>query len=685
MKMKRTILTLIAAVLALMPASAQYPVSQKWADSKYSMFIHFGLYSELGGVWQGKEIRRGYSEQIQSHAGIRSDEYEEVADVFDPRYFDADAIVSLAREAGMRSIVITSKHHDGFCMFRTETTDFNSYDLTPSHRDFIEELSSACHRAGMGFGLYFSLIDWHYPGGNSITTHNANFIAPGHHDLNMRQVTELVTKYGEISELWFDMGSLSPEQSKDLYELVHKYQPQCMVSGRLGNGYYDFAVMGDNYYPESSLQTPWQTCASMFNATWGYRSWQERGNPHDKAQEKLRSLIHVVSGGGNYLLNIGPMGDGSVVPWEAAVLREMGSWLEKNANAIYATEPSPFRTPFTWGCITRRANIMYLILSGKQPDGNEIVLPMKDYKIMSVEGPASAKIRKGMLNVKLYAGAYQDDIRVVRIVFDKTVLPDETKIVNEKVPVNSYHCQDYYTNFRSIPSYTWNTYSKKKLAGVCFTYTETDVDKDVEVCVDGHYYNYRLHKQGGKSVRLGPVTEGQKYVCRTSKMTFDDAQYRQFTTAKSPGGEMLSPWSQVSVNHQIVEAKPFQTVFVMENVRSSCDQEVIMEVGAGNGVELYVNGVSVMKHLNPYRCTHRVEKVRVRLHEGDNQVVLRAYNRFERNIEWTLKVSDDQQIYRSPLYLPEFGQSHSHTISVRQAGTDSFHKDCELYNLQMIF
>ena len=155
----------------------------RWYGDKFSMFIHFGLYSHLGGVWDGKQVTEGYSEQIQSFAGIFGDWYAMTADVFDPKAFDAHEIVKLAQHAGMRTVVFTSKHHDGFCMFDTATTDYNSVDCTSSSRDYVRELSEACAEAGMKFGLYFSLIDWNYPHAYPISSHNADFVTSQHHEL----------------------------------------------------------------------------------------------------------------------------------------------------------------------------------------------------------------------------------------------------------------------------------------------------------------------------------------------------------------------------------------------------------------------------------------------------------------------------------------------------------------------
>lgn len=153
---------LLLMCMTLIPASGKES-QERWHHNKYSMFIHFGLYSELGGVWEGKPVTRGYSEQIQSFAGIFSDWYGDTALRFNPTLFHADSIVALAKKAGMRSIIFTTKHHDGFCMFKTATTDYNSYDATPGKRDFVKELAEACKRGGINFGMYFSLIDWHFP------------------------------------------------------------------------------------------------------------------------------------------------------------------------------------------------------------------------------------------------------------------------------------------------------------------------------------------------------------------------------------------------------------------------------------------------------------------------------------------------------------------------------------------
>ncbi|MEG1288794.1 MAG: alpha-L-fucosidase [Bacteroidales bacterium] len=309
--------------------------NKEWLQQRFSMFIHWGLYSQLGGVWDGKPVEWGYSEQIQSFAGIFSDYYAATAEKFTAEKWNADSIVALAKAAQMKSIVITAKHHDGFSMYATKFSDYNVVDATPFGRDPLMELSKACAKAGLRFGVYFSLIDWHFPQAYPISSSNADPITPEHHKHNINQVRELLTNYGPISEIWFDMGSLTREQSRELYTLVTTLQPQCMVSGRLGNDFGDFAVMADNACPNYPIEIPWQTAGSVFKETWSYRSWQKRDNLKDKIAEKIATLKNVIGHGGNYLLNIGPRGDGSVVEFERDLLLAMGKWLTDSSNVIY--------------------------------------------------------------------------------------------------------------------------------------------------------------------------------------------------------------------------------------------------------------------------------------------------------------------------------------------------------------
>ena len=673
----KKIFTLLMVALLCFNASAQIAQDayNKWHQNKYSMFIHFGLYSVYGGVYEGKPVTFGYSEQIQSFAGIFSDWYGNTALEFNPVKFNADEIVALAKEAGMRSIVITTKHHDGFCMFKTATTPYNSVDATPSKRDYVKEISDACRRGGINFAIYFSLIDWHFPHAYPISSHNCDFITPQHHEFTKAQVTELLTNYGPVSELWFDMGSNRPEQSKELYELVHKLQPNCMVSGRLGNGWYDFAVMADNTYPEGALQAPWQSAASMFDETWSYRSWQERGDKHVKAMEKLRSLINVVSHGGNFLLNIGPRGDGSVVEFESEVLKEIGAWLKENGEAIYGTEASPFREDFAWGKSTRKGNKLYLILSGEYPTNGTINLNLPGYKLQESKGNlTSANMKGSNLIVNLPKEAYNGQtIQVVELTFDREVLPQAS--ANAARTSNySYDCFDYYSNYRSTVSYEW-ALPKKNTSKLELTYTPEELGKEITM-------NEQLVTlEGGKAVTLkidSKTQWGKRYICGPEFNLFDRASTIEASLDSVPlrkGGV----WREMTEDKMTLPVKLINDYYLMQDVYSPKAQDILLDVASGNAIELFVNGVSVMKHINPYRCTYREEKVLVHLNKGNNQLVLRIYNRFENEITYLLRPSAEQVIYKQNVTL----DTPAERVKVRRTGLATQHTDTELHNLRV--
>lgn len=690
--MKRFFITLCAlSLLVAVQAQISPEAFRTWHGSKYSMFIHFGLYSLPAGVWNGQPVTSGYSEQIQAFAPINKEDYEALAERFNPVVFNADSVAALAKRAGMRSIVFTSKHHDGFCMFRTSTTGYNSVDATPCHRDFVRELSEACRRAGLRFGLYYSLIDWHFPG-SSMSGHNADFIPPAHHEFSKAQLRELLTNYGDISELWFDMGSNTPEQSRELYRLVHELQPDCMVSGRLGNDQYDFCVMGDNAYPESALQTAWQTAASMFDETWSYRSWQKRGDVKDKVREKLKSLINVVSHGGNFLLNIGPRGDGSLVPFEVEVLTRMGRWLERNGYALYDTEASPFNESFAWGSVTRKGNHLYLFSTGEYPADGKIHLHLPGCTLKKGDGKMATYLQYGDdIELTVPASAYKDSVyHVLRLEFDRDVEPQPAGMVRSMsltaqnaTSAYSYSCFDYYSNYRSTIGYSWN-FEQIVFKQLELVYTDEEVGKTIDLSIDGKNYEVTLDKGKVDALRLFPATEltwGQRYICKEGSGLFDSPSTLTADLQNPPvrGGK----WEPTDKEQDEFDADILSSCFVMQDVHATRAQRVVMEVGAGNGIEVFLNGKLVMKHLNPYRCKFRKEKLVLQLVKGNNRIVLRSYNRFEDKATYLLRPAEKQVVYRQDLTLPAAFTGKQHTIRVKRHDASSSHADAELANLRI--
>ena len=359
---------------SLLSASAQEQTTPRpsaatinqWQGRKYGMFIHFGLFSTLGGIWNGKQYSGNYSEQIQSDAHIPESTYAALAGEFNPVQWDPEAVVRLAEEAGMKFMVLTAKHHDGFNMFATKQSSYSILESTPYKRDIVKSLADACRRHNMPFGVYYSTIDWHF--GDIPESRNDNPISPAHENFNVAQLRELLTNYGPLSEIWFDMGHSTALQSHHFAETVHQLQPECMISGRIWNSEGDFSETGDDDIPDYITEEPWESPASIFSETWGYRSWQKRVPLNTKVQEHILRLVKVVSRGGNYLLNIGPKGDGSVVDYEAAVLRGTGAWLHRNSEAIYNTSPQPFRK-LDFGYATVKDNHLYLFVEHMPSDG----------------------------------------------------------------------------------------------------------------------------------------------------------------------------------------------------------------------------------------------------------------------------------------------------------------------------
>ncbi|ONI76059.1 hypothetical protein ALI144C_35755 [Actinosynnema sp. ALI-1.44] len=342
-----------------------------WQRLQFGLFIHWGIYSELGGVWQGKPVTKGYSEQIQMWADIPEADYRKVANGFRPDRFDPAGICSLARQAGMRYVVITSKHHDGFSMFDTATTDYDVVNATAYGKDPLKLLADECRRQGLGFGVYFSLVDWHQ--GHAFDGDNNNPIPASMEPVIEGQLRELMSHYGEISEVWFDMSSPTRAQSEKFAGIVRRLQPRAAVNSRIWNNTGDFRTLGDNEIPSVPLDGTWQTPASIYHETWGYRSWQKREDLPGKVRDLVTGLTGVRARGGNYLLNIGPRGDGSVVEFEADVLRGIGDWLRRHPEAVLGASATKFGGQ-QWGEATVNGKDLYLHVM-RWPASGELRLP----------------------------------------------------------------------------------------------------------------------------------------------------------------------------------------------------------------------------------------------------------------------------------------------------------------------
>ncbi len=366
------------------PAPAPYPERlQWWADARFGMFIHWGPVS-----LKGTEIGWSRGEQVPAA------EYDQLYQQFNPTNFNAGQWVKIAKQAGMKYIVLTTKHHDGFCLWDTKLTDYDIMN-TPFHRDVTKELAKACRQQGLVFCAYHSICDWRHPdyplgspGGKS-TKPDANM--DRYNQYLKDQLSELLKDYGPLGILWFDGEWESPwtvERGQDLYRHCRALQDSLIINNRVGKGREGMAgttaqtVENPSDYdtPEQTIgkfqdQRPWETCMTICN------QWAWKPNDEMKSlQECLHALIRCAGGDGNLLFNVGPMPTGEIEPRQVGRLQEMGAWLAKNGESIYGTRGGPWKSTQTLAS-TRRGNVVYLHVLRWQ--GENLTLPSLPVKVRS--------------------------------------------------------------------------------------------------------------------------------------------------------------------------------------------------------------------------------------------------------------------------------------------------------------
>jgi len=375
--MKKSTIVVLGFALAFLTAgrlSAQLETKpehdarmQWWRDARFGLFIHWGLYAVPAGEWNGKT---NYGEWIRNNAQIPLAVYDKFVEQFNPVKFNADDWVRMAKDAGMKYIVITSKHHDGFALFDSKVSDFDVM-ATPFKRDILKELSVACKKQGLTLCFYHSIMDWHHPDYLPRRPWEKDRPSAGasfdrYIQYMKAQLKELVTGYGPLGVLWFDgewENTWTEAYGKDLYRTVRSLQPSIIINNRVGasrtgmEGFsQDKESAGDFGTPEQQIPATglpgldWETCMTM-NDNWGYNSHDQNWK---STKQIVRMLADIASKGGNYLLNVGPTAEGVFPQPSIDRLREIGAWMKVNGEAIYGTQASPFKS-LAWGRCTQKS------------------------------------------------------------------------------------------------------------------------------------------------------------------------------------------------------------------------------------------------------------------------------------------------------------------------------------------
>ena len=471
--MRKLLLTILSVCL-LLNAFAQEKQNGKlshdakmawWREAKFGLFVHWGPYCLYGGVYNGFHQRQGGAEWIMNRCKIPFREYRATASTFNPVDFDAEKLVLMAKNAGMKYIVFTTKHHDGFAMFKSDASRFNIVDYTPFKRDIVDELAQACRKYNMKLGFYYSQAqDWCNPGGSTarklmkegwpnrdsveidaFTKANGGAwdclqrtrsFKDYFYSVALPQIKELLSRYHDVAVFWFDTPiSINDQQAKDITAELAKY-PQIITNDRLKRPNF----LGDYKTPEGRVPkaqdikgVDWETCMNI-GSSWGYKSWEKQWKP---TTEILRNLITIAARGGNYLLNVGPDPKGNVPEEAQSRLREIGQWMQINGEAIYGTMRSEL-TP-AWGeCIRKDApkNTTFYLCVFEWPKDGKLVFEgnykVKKATLLANQIQLKYAAKNGQIIIEVPATAPDSIASVIKLELREKLTPIKLVSNNDK-------------------------------------------------------------------------------------------------------------------------------------------------------------------------------------------------------------------------------------------------------------
>lgn len=669
----------------------------EWQADKLSLFIHFGAYSLFEGQWNNKVID-GPAENIWAAAAIPPEEYERKTREFKPAKWDANNVVNQARDIGMKRIILNAKHHDGFCLFETATTDFNSVDFTPLHLDVVNEMADACTSGNIQFSLSFSLCNWHLPAAGPMTVNYNTPVTEAHHQTNLIQIEELLTKYGTVSELYFYGGLNTPEQSREIRQLVKSLQPECLISDGIGNDMGDFIATDFNTFPDIIPDTPWNMLSSAFTDTRAYK----KGNPSTDlsliARKKVREMVRVISAGGNYSLNIGFKADGSPAEEETEILKNIGRWIKVNREAIFGTKETPFNTTSSTYKITRKDNKLYLFMESI-PASSSIRLSGLQNKITSARflgsGIELEFSNKGAVNEIIWTSPAMADpmqLPVIEAEFEDTINavplknitinPKDTLILdsNNALFQHSFTQQDRLTKIPSNTAMKWNLNAEHpQKAELKFVPAQNTLNLVLKTAKD--QVIIQPEKKPGSLIcsKYDTIQTGDIYQSNTFYGTLKEVH------VNSNGSNRLrilnSSWHNLKNNKEThLKPLPMSSLYYYVEIESESQQQYCYRITGNDGLQVWFNQEEILLARNTNPGTPLVKELVFNLKKGKNILLIKNYNRVGAKDYFDLMPLPDAQWWKQTISVaanPEY-------IEIKPSQNENPFADIDLQHFSII-
>ncbi len=670
----------------------------QWQDDRLSLFVHYGVYSSLAGTWNDEPID-GAAEEIWATSDMFVEDYEKVARNFDPKEWDARSIVSIARDIGMRTIILTAKHLDGFCLFSTETTSFNIVDFTHIDRDIMAEMAEACKTGNIKLSLRFSLTDWHLPAAYPMSKYHATPVPESHHRVNLQQIEELLTNYGDISEIYFHSGFNTPEQSRDLRDLIKKLQPQCLISNGIGNNFGDFISTAFNQFPAHDLDVPWIMPASIDPSTLAYHEKLKNNyGTKEKAREKVRELVDVISKGGNFALNIGPKGNGSTGSFEEETLNQIGRWIKVNRKAVFGTKKNPFDNDSPFWKITHNADKLYIFVDSV-PSTEKIKLTGLKNKVASAQflgsGIEPEYIQKGnTLEITWTSPAMADPMQlfVIEVELTDTLhqVPEKTLKINPSDTLiltranalthQSISSGDKYSSVPSVTAIKWNIEASHVLKAE-IKFSSREIGRNILLETSGNETLLQLKGQQGElissqadTVQTGTVFRSKAFYGAMDEIHVNPNGNNRLQIAKSS-------WMAMSNNSKKpVNPLPMTAHYYYVEIDSENQQKHCYEISGNDGLQVWLNNEELILSRNTTPEKPIKKHLVLDLQEGKNILLIKNYNRKGSSDMFNLTVVDDARWYSQFVTFssnPEF-------IKIKRADNTNPHEDINLINFSII-